>query len=186
MLVYGPHVDKAAKDNNGVKYLLVRQDQFDRTVDAKGKKTKGSKETVRAFLTKITKKNQNTKIWVGKRTKFAREFEKRCQAEGIQIYCTMSETRSVFAESTTRSLKNISYRYMKEYGYKYIHMWYQLVTTLKSGKNCSIDLIPKNINNSDLLSILYSKPLRKDEKPKLMMGDRVRNSKCDLILRQSY
>ena len=39
------YVDKLAKDNNGVKYLLVRQDLFDRTVDAKGMKTKDSKET---------------------------------------------------------------------------------------------------------------------------------------------
>ena len=50
------YVDKLAKDNNGVKYLLVRQDLFDRTVDAKGMKTKDSKETVRAILTMITKK----------------------------------------------------------------------------------------------------------------------------------
>ena len=48
------YVDKLAKDKNGVKYLLVRQDLFDRTVDAKGMKTKDSKETVRAFLTMIT------------------------------------------------------------------------------------------------------------------------------------
>ena len=50
------YVDKLAKDNNGIKYLLVRQDLFDRTVDAKGMKTKDSKETVRAFLSMITKK----------------------------------------------------------------------------------------------------------------------------------
>ena len=43
------NVDKLAKDNNGVEYLLVRQDLFDRTVDAKGMKTKDSKETVRVF-----------------------------------------------------------------------------------------------------------------------------------------
>ena len=43
------YVDKLAKDYNGVKYLLVRQDLFDRTVDAKGMKSKDSKETVRAF-----------------------------------------------------------------------------------------------------------------------------------------
>ena len=42
-------VDKLAKDNNGVKYLLVHQDLFDRTVDAKGIKTKDSKETVLVF-----------------------------------------------------------------------------------------------------------------------------------------
>ena len=29
------YVDKLAKDNTGVKYLLVRQDLIDRTVDAK-------------------------------------------------------------------------------------------------------------------------------------------------------
>ena len=34
------HVDKLAKNNNGVKYLLVRQELIDRTVDAKGMKTK--------------------------------------------------------------------------------------------------------------------------------------------------
>ena len=52
------YVDKLTKDSNGVKYLLVRQDLFDRTVDAKGMKTKGSKETIRAFLTIITNKNR--------------------------------------------------------------------------------------------------------------------------------
>ena len=50
------YVDKLDKDNNGVKYLLNRQDLCDRTVDAKGMKTKDSKETVRAYLTVITKR----------------------------------------------------------------------------------------------------------------------------------
>ena len=34
------YVDKLAKENSGVKYLLVRQDLFDRTVNAKGMKKK--------------------------------------------------------------------------------------------------------------------------------------------------
>ena len=55
------YVEKLAKDNNGVKYLQVRQDLFDRTVDAKGMKTKDSKENVRAFLFMITKKNRPKK-----------------------------------------------------------------------------------------------------------------------------
>ena len=104
------YVDKLAKDNNGVKYLLVRQDLFDRTVDAKGMKTKDSKETVHAFLTMITKKNRPEKIWVDKETEFAGEFKKLCKAEGIQINSTMSETKAAFAERTIRSLKKILYR----------------------------------------------------------------------------
>ena len=49
------YVTKLTNDNNGVQYLLVRQDLFERTVDAKGMKTKDSKETVCAFSTLITK-----------------------------------------------------------------------------------------------------------------------------------
>ena len=51
------YVDELAKDINRVRYRLVRQDLFDRTVDANGMKTKDAKETVHAFLTMITKKN---------------------------------------------------------------------------------------------------------------------------------
>ena len=54
------YLDKLAKDNNGAKCLLVRQELFDKVVDAKGMKTKDSKD--RAILTGITKKNLPKKI----------------------------------------------------------------------------------------------------------------------------
>ena len=184
--MYLAYVDKLAKDNNGVKYLLVLQDLFDRTVDAKGMKTKDSKETVRAFLTMITKRNRPKKIWVHKGTEFAGEFKNICKAEGIQIYSTMSETKTAFAERTIRSLKNILYRYMEDNGDKYIHKFTQFVTTVNSRRNCSIELIPKNLKNSDFLSILYSKPLREFRKPKFKVGDRVRISKYDIPFRKGY
>ena len=159
------YVDKLAKDNNGVEYLLVRQDQIDRTVDAKGMKTKDSKETVSAFLTMITKKSRPKKLLVYKGTEFAGDFKKLCKAEGTQIYSTMTETKAAFAERTIRSLKNILYRYMEDNGYKYIDKLNQFVTTLNFRTNCSIDLIPKNVKKSDFLSILYSKPLREFRNP---------------------
>ena len=53
------YVDKLAKETNGVKYLLVRQDLFDRTVNAKGMKTKDSQETVKTFPSMITKRNRS-------------------------------------------------------------------------------------------------------------------------------
>ena len=180
------YVDKLAKDNNGVKYLLVRQGLFDRTVDANGMRTKDSKETVRAILTMITKKNHPEKIWVGKGTEIAGEFKKLCKAEGTQIYSTMNETKAAFAERTIRSPKNILYRYMEDNGYKYIQKVTQFVTTLNSRRNCSIDLIPKNVKNSDFLSVLYSKPLREFRKPQFKSGDRVRISKYDLSFRKGY
>ena len=124
------YVDKLVKDNNGIKYLLVLQDLFDRTLDAKGMKTKGSKETVRAFLSMIRKRNRPKEIWVEKGTEIAGEFEKLCKVEAIQIYSTMSETKAAFAERTIRSLKNIIYPYIKDNGYKYLHKLTQFVLTL--------------------------------------------------------
>ena len=180
------HSHKLAKDNNGVRYLIVRQDRFDRTLDAKRMKTKDSKETVRAFLTMITKKNRPKKFWVDEGTKIAGQFKNLSNAEGIQFYSTMSETKDAFAERTIRSLKNILYGYMEDNGYRYIHKLTQFVTTLNSRRNCSIDLTPRNVKNSDTLSILYSKPRREFRKPKFKSGDRARISKYDLHFRKIY
>ena len=96
------YVDKLAKENNGVKCLLVRQDLFDRTVNAIGMKTKDSQEFVKSFPSMIPKKNRPKKIWVDKGTEFAGEFKKFCAAEGVQVYTTMSETKADFAERTIR------------------------------------------------------------------------------------
>ena len=68
------YVDKVAKETNGVEYLLVRQDLFDRAVNAKGVKTKDSQETVEASSAMNTKKNRPQKIWVDKGTEVAGAF----------------------------------------------------------------------------------------------------------------
>ena len=149
-------------------------------------KTEDSKETVRAFLSMITKKNRPKKVWVDKGTEFAGEFKKLWKVERIQMYSTMSETKAAFAERTIRSLKNILYRYMGDDGSKYIHKLTQFVTTLKSRRIFSTDLIPKNVKKSDFLSILYSKLIWEFRKPKFESGDRVRISSYDLPFRKGY
>ena len=136
-----------AKKNNGVNYLLVRQDLFDRTVNARGMKTNDSQETVKAFSAMLTKKNRPKKIWVDKGTEFAGAFKKFCAAEGIQVYSTMSETKAAFAERTIRSLRNFLYRYMEDFGYKYIHKLHHFITTLNSRPNSSIDMRPNTVKN---------------------------------------
>ena len=179
------YVDKLAKDNNAVKYHRVRQDLFDRPVDAKGMKTKDSRETVRAFLSMITKKNR-PKILGRKGNRICWRVQKICKAEGIKLYSTMSETKSAFAERTMRSSKNVLYRYMEDNGYKYTHKLTQFLVTPTSRRNCSIDLIPKNVKNSKFLSILYGKALREFKKRKFRVGDRVRISKYDLPFMKGY
>ena len=98
----------------------------------------------------------------------------------------MSETKAAFAERTIRSLKNILYRYMEDYGYKYIHKLPQFFAPMNSRNNRSIDTKPNHVQNSDFMSILYSKPLREYKKPEFGIGDRVRISKYDLLFRKGY
>ena len=98
----------------------------------------------------------------------------------------MSETKAAFAERTIRSLKSILWRYMEDKGYKYIHKLTHIVKTSNFLRNCSTDLIPKNVKHSNFLSILYSKQLREFRTPKFKVGDRVRISKYDLPFRKGY
>ena len=143
---------------------------FDRTVNDKGKKTKDSQETVKTFSSNITKKNRPKKIWVDKGTEFAGAFKKFCTAEGIQVYSTMSETKSAFADRTIRSLKNICYLYMEDFACKYIHKLPQFIITLNSRRNSSTDKRPNTVKNCDFMSFLYSKPLREFKKPTFKIG----------------
>ena len=98
----------------------------------------------------------------------------------------MSETKAAFEERTTRSLKNILYRYMEDYGYKYIQKLPEFTGKMNSRNNRSIDMKPNHVKNSDFMSILYSKPLREYKKPQFGIGDRICISKYDLPFRKGY
>ena len=116
-------------------------------------------------------------------TEFAGEFTKLCKAEGIQIYSTMSETKAAFADTIPENYT------LPFHGKQWIQVHSQIDSiryNTKFLRNCSIDLTPKNVENSDFLSILYSQPLREFRKPKLNFGDRVRISKYDITFRKGY
>ena len=179
------YIDKLAKDKNGVKHLLVRQDLFDRTVDAKRMKTKYLKETVRAFLTMITKKKRPKKFGLTREQNLL---------ESLKNYAKLKENKYTLQWVRPRlHLLNVQYDPWKEY---FMVTWKTMdkstftnwLNSLQhnSWRSSSIDLIPKNLKNSDFLSILYSEPLREFRKPKFIVGDRIRISKCDLPFRKGY
>ena len=94
------YVDELDEDNDGVKYLLVRRELFERNVYAKGMKTKDSEESAPAFLTKITKNNRPKKIWVDKRKELSGGFKNIRKAHGVQSCFRLNETMAAFAERT--------------------------------------------------------------------------------------
>ena len=101
------YVDKMTKKNNGVKYLLVRQHLFGRTVNAKGMKRKIPKKLWKPFHPWLQKRKWPKKVWVDKKIELAGVFKKVRAAEGVQVYSTMSETKWAFAECTLRSFKKV-------------------------------------------------------------------------------
>ena len=65
----------------------------------------------------------------------------------------------------------------------WIHKMSQFVTILKARKNCSTGLMSTDVKSSNFLSIVYSKSLQENKKPKLQIGERVRISKYGLLFR---
>ena len=73
----------------------------------------------------------------------------------------MSETKAAFAERALQSLEHIIYCYIEDRDKKFVPKLQQFVSTLNCRKNRSIGKSPRDVKNSDLLSILYNKSVKK-------------------------
>ena len=141
------HVDKLAKYNGDVKYLLVAVDCLSRYLRVEPLKTKNATETAKAFRNMI-KHKQPQKVWVDDGTEFLGAFKTLCKKRGIHLYSTFSEKKSAFAERNIRPLKNIIYRYLKEkWTYSYINNLDQKLSTpvLIVSPNLLLTKLPKKM-----------------------------------------
>ena len=114
------HVDKLAKFNRNIKYLLVAVDCLSRYSRVETLKTKCATETTEAFQ-KMIKNKQPEKLWVDDGKEFLGAFKQLCNKRGIHSYSTFGEKKSAFAERNIRSLKTIIHLYLEEkWTYSYI------------------------------------------------------------------
>ena len=171
------YVDKLAKYNRGVRYLLVAVDCLSCYLQVEPLKTKYAKETTEAFK-KMIKTKQPKKVWVDKGTEFKGEFEKLCIKREIIKHNTHSEKKSAFAERNIRSLKSIIYKYLElEWTYSYIDKLQSFVQTINSRVNRITKLAPNRVTRKHVKFV---------QKPKFYVGDYVRIAKTDLPFRKSY
>ena len=174
------YVDKLAKYNQGVRYLLVAVDCLSRYLRVEPLKTKYAKETTEAFK-KMIKTKQPKKVWVDKGTEFKGEFEKLCTKQEIVKYKTHSEKKSAFAERNIRSLKSIIYKYLEfEWTYSYIEKLQSFVQTI----NSRVIRVTKHV--PALVSLIANSSSKLVQKPKFYVGDNVRIAKTDLPFRKGY
>ena len=138
-------VDKLAKFNRNIKYLLVAVDCFSRYLRVELLKTKYATEAAEAFK-KMIKKKQPEKLWVVDGTDFLGLFKQLCTKRGIHLYSTFSEKMSAFAERNIRCLKTIIHRYLEEkWTYSYIDQLDQFVKTINSRVNRVTKIAPNKV-----------------------------------------
>ena len=179
------YMDKLAKWNDGIKYLLVCVDIFSRRIRVQPMKTKSAPSAKSAFMKMLTT-TQPKKVWVDQGTEFEGAFSTFCKSVNIKIYHSYSETKAAYAERAIRSLKNMIYRYLEEVETeKYKTKLNDFVKTMNSRVNRSTGKAPNDVNNSDALYLLYGRMVP-NKKLKFKAGDFVRISKADIAFRKGY
>ena len=93
------HVDKLAKDNRDVKYLLVAVDCRSRYLRVEPMKTKNATEAAQAFK-KMIKYKQTLKVLVDDGKEFLGVFESLCGKRGIHLYSTFKEKSLLLQRET--------------------------------------------------------------------------------------
>ena len=183
------YVDKLAKENKDVKYLLVAVDCLSRYLRVEPLKSKYATTTADAFK-KMIKNKQPKKVWVDAGTEFKGSFSTLCQKNDIEVYKTFSEKKSAFAERNIRSLKNLIYKYLEDkWTYSYFNQLQSFVQTINSRVNRVTKLAPNKVTKKDvpyLISLIFNDSSKLVRRPKFYVGDFVRISKADFPFRKGY
>lgn len=181
-------VDKLAKYNKGMKYLLVAVDVLSRYVRVQPMKNKTAASTVEAFKKMLKSGKQPEKIWSDKGTEFQGVFGSFCRKKNIEMYSTNSETKSCFAERNIRSLKNLIYRYLEhKWTWIYLPKLQDFVKTINTRVNRVTKLAPAKVTKKDVpFLISLTVPKTRIKKPKYNIGQVVRISQREMIFKKGY
>ncbi len=107
------YVDKLARYNDNVHYLLVCVDVLSRFLRIEPLVNKEADTTKEGLQHMIKRDNKRPhKIWVDNGTEFLGEFGAFCRKNDIVVYSTHSETKSALAERYIRTVKGILYKYL--------------------------------------------------------------------------
>ena len=112
-----------SKCNKGIKYLLCAMDLFSKYAWVAPLKDKQGISIVNAFQKVISEGRKPNKIWVDQDGEFCNNyFERFMKINGIEIYSTYNEGKSVVAERFIKTLKNKIVKHMTTVSKKFILM----------------------------------------------------------------
>lgn len=186
-------MEKLAKENNGVKYLLVAIDTLSRFVRVQPMMNKSAEEAKQAFQKMIDVPTLTfpIKLWVDQGKEFQGAFKTFCDNNEIEVYHTFSETKSSMAERAIRSLKTLLYKYFEEFEtFRYMHHLQKFVKIMNSRVNRSIGKPPNQFSFKDArklsLATVESRSGNPVRSPRFSVGDRVRIAYKEMPFKKGY
>ena len=168
-----------------MKYLLCAIDLFNNYAWVTPLKEKRGITIVNALQKVISKGRKPSKIWVDQGGEFYNKLLKRfLKINGIEIYPTYNEEKSVVAERFIRMLKNKIFKHMTAISKSvYWNVLDDIVNKYNNADHRTIKIKPVDVTSDS-----YAK-YDKDSyvtKPKLKFGDNVRISKYRNIFAKGY
>lgn len=183
-----------AKNNRGMKYILVVINIFSKKAYARPLKDKSGEKVSQAMnsiLSSIKHPIKNLHVDMG--TEF---YNSRMNAilrkYGIKIYSTYSTKKASIVERFNRTLKNKMWkRFSLNGSYRWVDMLESLVSEYNSSKHRTIKMKPNDVNASNetqLLNTVYKRKwlITNKSQPKFRIGDHVRLSKYKHIFEKGY
>ena len=125
------------------------------------------------------------KIWVDHGSEFYNnKFKSFLKENGIEMYSTFNEGKSVVAERFIKNLKNKIYKHMTAIGENvYFNDLDDIVEKYNNTVHSSIKMKPKDVTDDSFVK--YSEETNK-KSPKFKIGDHVRISKYKNIFAKGY
>ena len=188
-------IDKSSlsKYNNKYKFILTVTDIFTKYAWAIPLKNKSGLSITNGFKTILSERRKPQKLWVDRGSEFynktfkslLKEYETGKAASGIELYSTYSDLKAVFIERFNRTFLHIINKPMFINGDgNWVNILKDAVVTYNNNIHSTINMRPVDAsNNPDKVKYTFS---FKNIKPKLNVGDYVRNVDKRNIFSKSY
>ena len=175
-----------SRKNKGIKYLLYVIDLFSKHAIVVPLKDRKGISIVNAFVKIIKQSNRKPNIiWVDQGGEFYNNFFKKWLSNnGIIMYSTYNEGKSVVAERFIRTLKTKLYKQMTATGKNvYYDVLDVAVSKYNNTKHSTIKMKPKDVKNDNKRAHIDE---HNEKDSRFKVGDRVRISKFKNIFTKGY
>ena len=175
-----------SRQNKGIRYLLCVIDLFSKYAFVVPLKDKKGKSVVKGFEKIVNESGrQPNKIWVDQGSEFYNKpFKNWLMSEGIEMYSTYNEGKSVVTERFIRTLKNKLYKHMTAIGKNvYWNVLDDAVDKYNDTVNRSIGTKPKDVKNNK--KVVYVEESN-EKSARFSVGDCVRILKFKNVFAKGY